>query len=113
LGVSADVVGAGGWVDGSLLGVDDGGAGSLDDGGAGSVVDVGGGVGSVVDGGALGSLVGVGSTVDVGVSGSCARAPVVAPPNASSAAVAIAVNLSRPRLAGLSDIFPPVAGVVG
>jgi hypothetical protein len=79
--------------EGSLGGVDDGGAGSVEVGGA----------GSVVDGGVLGSLVGVGSTLDDGVSGSCASAPVVATPNARTTAVVRAPALSRARLINLFD----------
>jgi hypothetical protein len=95
---SADVLGCVG-AGASLDGVDDGGAGSAD------------GVGSGVDGGALGSLAGVeggvGSALDVGVSGSCANAPVVTPPNARATAVVKAPILSRARLTDLSDIWIP------
>ncbi|GAB2829152.1 hypothetical protein GCM10027200_30750 [Lentzea nigeriaca] len=75
------------------------------------------GVGSDVDGGVLVSLVGagvdvgvdvdvdvgVGSALELGVSGSCASAPVVTAPNASTAAVVSAPILSRARLTDLSD----------
>ncbi|SEP63110.1 hypothetical protein SAMN05216188_10112 [Lentzea xinjiangensis] len=80
-------------------------------GGTESVVD--GGAESTVDGGALDSLVGVdggvcSTLVEAGVSGSsCASAPVVAPPNARTAAVVKAPILSRARLTDLPDKIPP------
>ncbi|MGW4208347.1 hypothetical protein ACWEIJ_10210 [Lentzea sp. NPDC004789] len=88
---------------GFVSGVD--GAGVL-----GSVEGVGDGC-SEVDGDVLGSVVGagvevdvgVGSALELGVSGSCASAPVVAPPNASAAAVVKAPILSRARLTDFSD----------
>ncbi|GGM99546.1 hypothetical protein GCM10011609_42340 [Lentzea pudingi] len=92
-GCSLGVLGGTG-VDGSLGGVEDGGAGCSD-------VDGGGVLGS------LGAAGGVGSTLETGVSGSCASAPVVAVPNASTAAVVKAPILSRARLTDLSDTRNP------
>ena len=110
-----DVV-TGGWVADELLG---GGVPGCDGevvvGGAGSVVDGGAGS-SEVDGGVLGSLggvelggaeLGVGSALELGVSGSCASAPVVAAPNARTTAVVRAPMLSRARLTDLSDNGSP------
>ncbi|GHH49331.1 hypothetical protein GCM10017774_56550 [Lentzea cavernae] len=82
----------------------DGGAGSPDGGGTDGEVDAGGSAGSVDDGD------GVTVSVEAGLvlaGSSWANAPVVAPPNASSAAVVTAAILSRPLLAGLSDIGSP------
>jgi hypothetical protein len=78
------------------------------------VEEGGGGAGSSeVDGGALGSVVGAGSALELGVSGSWATAPAVAPPNARTTAVVNAPNLSSVRLTDLSDkeITPKPIGV--
>jgi hypothetical protein len=96
-GLASGVEGVGATADvlGSAEGVDDG-AGCSDAGGdvLGSVVGV------VVD---VDVGVGVGSALELGVSGSCASAPVVAPPYASTAAVVKAPILSRARLTDFSD----------
>ena len=96
-------------VPGSLGAVDGGVLGSL------GGLDGGGVLGSPdgVDTGVLGSVVCVGSTADVGVSGSCASAPVVAEPNARTTAVVKAPNLSRARLTDLSDKESPKDSVDG